>query len=61
MRWYYVMRSVGAITVCIGLTMLFPLIFSVYYSDGSARPLIQSMSIALGVGLTIFLLFRGSI
>ncbi len=36
MRWYYVMRSVGAIAVCIGLTMLFPLVFSVYYSDGSA-------------------------
>jgi len=58
MQWHYVMRYVGAIAVCIGLTMLFPLIFSVYYDDGSARSLIQSMSIALGVGIPIFLFFR---
>ncbi|MFO7665779.1 MAG: TrkH family potassium uptake protein [Desulfobacterales bacterium] len=58
MQWYYVMRSVGAITVCIGLTMLFPLIFSVYYDDGSALPLIQSMAIALGMGLAIYFIFR---
>ncbi len=58
MRWHYVMRSVGAISVCISLTMLFPLAFSLYYDDGSAWPLIQSMAIALSVGSAIFLFFR---
>ncbi len=58
MQWHYVMRSVGAISVCISLTMLFPLAFSLYYDDGSARPLIQSMVLALSVGSAIFLFFR---
>jgi trk system potassium uptake protein TrkH len=58
MGWHYVMRSVGAIAFCIGLTMLFPLAFSVYYDDGSAWPLIQSMMIALSAGLAVFLVFR---
>lgn len=58
MRWHYVMRSVGAIAVCISLTMLFPLSFSIYYDDGSAWPLIQSIVLALSAGLTIFLIFR---
>ena len=60
MRWHYVMRSVGAISVCISLTMLFPLAFSMYYDDGSAWPLIQSMTLALSVGSAIFLIFRRS-
>lgn len=58
MRWHYVMRSVGAITVCISLTMLFPLSFSIYYGDGSTWPLIQSIVLALSAGLTIFFVFR---
>jgi trk system potassium uptake protein TrkH len=58
MRWYYVMRSVGAISVCISLTMLLPLAFALYYDDGSARPLIQSMALALSVGSAVFLFFR---
>ncbi len=58
MRWHYVMRSVGAIAVCIGMTMLFPLAFSLYYDDGSAWPLIQSMMITTGAGLVCFLTFR---
>lgn len=52
------MRSVGAIAVCISLTMLFPLAFSIYYDDGTAWPLIQSMLISLGAGLPVFLIFR---
>ncbi len=58
MRLYYVIRSVGAIAVCIGLTMLLPLAFSVYYDDGSTQPLVQSMLIVLGIGLPVLLFTR---
>jgi trk system potassium uptake protein TrkH len=58
MQWQYVMRSVGAIAVCIAMTMSFPLVFSIYYDDGSAWPIIKSMAIALGAGSAMFLVFR---
>jgi trk system potassium uptake protein TrkH len=35
-RWSFMLHILGSLMVCIGLCMLLPLGFSVYYRDGSA-------------------------
>ncbi len=59
MRWRYVLRTIGALIVCIGLTMVLPIVFAIVYRDGSALPLIKAMLLTIGIGLALFLLFRG--
>ncbi|WP_320169702.1 TrkH family potassium uptake protein [Maridesulfovibrio sp.] len=58
MRWRIVLHIIGALTLCVGLTMIFPLFFSLYYQDSGIIPLTQSMIITSAVGLGMFLLFR---
>jgi trk system potassium uptake protein TrkH len=58
-RWPFMLYVLGSLIVCIGLCMLTPLGFSLYYRDGSTLPLIISAAITLCVGLTLYLLFRG--
>lgn len=60
MRWSYVIRTIGALIFCIGLTMLFPLGFALYYKDGSELPLFKALLIVLATGLGLFLIFRHS-
>jgi trk system potassium uptake protein len=48
----------GALLVCIGLTMLFPLGFSLHYADSGVMPLIQSLLVTVFVGLALFIGFR---
>ena len=58
MRWSHTLHIVGALIFCIGLSMIFPLGFSLYYGDTGTIPLMQSMGITLAFGLAMFLLFR---
>ena len=58
MRWKYVLHIIGALVACIGLTMVFPLAWGVYYGDGTATPLALSMGITLFLGGTLFFTFR---
>jgi trk system potassium uptake protein TrkH len=44
----------GALLMCIGLTMLFPLVFSVYYADAGIMPLVQSLLVTVIFGLVLF-------
>jgi trk system potassium uptake protein len=60
MRWRYVLRLIGVLVFCIGLTMLMPLAFSVYYWDGSHIALLKSMAVALVAGMGLFLIFHSS-
>jgi trk system potassium uptake protein TrkH len=48
----------GALIICIGLSMLTPIRFSLYYWDGSALPLLFSAAITFSVGLTLYVAFR---
>ncbi|MBI9111409.1 TrkH family potassium uptake protein [Maridesulfovibrio ferrireducens] len=58
MRWKVVLHIIGALILCVGLTMIMPLAFSLYYQDSGIMPLIQSMLISCLCGLGLFLVFR---
>ena len=58
MRWKYLVHITGALLVCIGLTMLFPLAFALYYADSSITPLVQSLLVTVIVGLALFIGFQ---
>ena len=58
MRWQYVLHIIGALIACIGMTMIFPLMWGVYYGDGTATPLALSMAITMASGALTFFLFR---
>jgi trk system potassium uptake protein TrkH len=57
-RWSYVLQILGSLIVCVGLCMLIPIGFSLYYGDGSGWPLLISAAITTGVGLSLHLWFR---
>jgi trk system potassium uptake protein len=50
----------GALLVCIGLSMLFPLAFSLYYADAGVMPLVQSSLVTVTIGLALFTGFKTS-
>jgi Trk-type K+ transport systems, membrane components len=58
MRLKYVLHVIGALVFCVGLTMIWPLGFSLYYGDAGVFPLLWSMLITIAVGAATFLLFR---
>ncbi len=58
MRWSFVLHVIGVLVGCIGLTMLFPLAFSIYYADAGIMPLALSMIITISAGLVLALIFR---
>lgn len=60
MRVRYTLHLVGILTICLGLVMVFPLLFGLYYQDESVVPLFKSMAVTLGSGLLLYFLFRGS-
>jgi trk system potassium uptake protein TrkH len=57
-RWSFILHILGSLIACIGLCMLVPMGFSLYYRDGSALPLLISATITEGVGLLLYLVFR---
>jgi trk system potassium uptake protein TrkH len=61
MRFRLIFRIMGALIFFLGLTMIFPLFFSLYYRDGDFSAIALSAAITTGVGGLLFLLFRGSI
>jgi trk system potassium uptake protein TrkH len=58
MRWRYVLHVIGALVACIGLTMVLPLAWGLYYHDGTAQPLAMSIGITVLMGGGTFLIFR---
>lgn len=58
MRWLFVLHVVGAILVCVSLTMLAALGFSLYYDDAGQAPLLASMAISLAAGAGLYFLWR---
>jgi trk system potassium uptake protein len=57
-RWPFMFHILGSLIICIGLCMVVPVGFSLYYRDGSAQPLLLSAAITVGVGLVLYLVFR---
>ncbi|UCH22825.1 MAG: TrkH family potassium uptake protein [Deltaproteobacteria bacterium] len=60
MRWRYILKVVGILTLFFGLTMVFPLLWGLYDQDHSIWPLIKSMAITMGVGVLLFLTLRSA-
>ena len=58
MRLRYTLHLVGILVFFLGLTMVFPLLFGLYYGDRSVIPLIESMGVTLASGLGLYFLFR---
>jgi trk system potassium uptake protein TrkH len=55
-----IFRIMGALVFFLGLTMIFPLLFSLYYRDGDLWALSASVVITMGTGAFLFFLFRGT-
>jgi trk system potassium uptake protein TrkH len=59
LRLSYLLNIIGALLVGIGLTMLIPLGFSLYYRDAGMIPLIQSSLVTIITGFLLYLCFLG--
>jgi len=60
MRWRYILKIVGILTFFLGLTLLLPIVTSLYYGDPSLPALLKSMSITIGAGLLLYGFFRNA-
>ncbi len=60
MRWRFIFKLVGILIFYLGLSMLVPISFGIYYKDGSLIPLIKAISVTLGFGMLLYLLNRGA-
>ncbi len=60
MKVRYTLHLVGILVFFLGLTMVLPLLFGIYYRDESVLALLKSIGITLGSGLVLYLVFRGA-
>ncbi|MDD3580057.1 MAG: TrkH family potassium uptake protein [Desulfobacca sp.] len=58
MRWRYIWHIIGALIICIGLSMLLPLGFSLYYWDNGLVPLLQAIMVTVIIGVSLAIAFR---
>lgn len=58
MRIKAILHIIGGLALAIGICMLLPLAFSIYYMDNGLIPLIASALTATGLGAALLLLFR---
>ncbi len=59
MRWGYVLTAVGAVTLCVGLSMLAAVPFSLAYGAADLWPLLQSCALTSVFGGGLVLVCRG--
>lgn len=60
MRWRFILNIVGILILFLGISMIFPLIFGLYYNDSSIFPLLKSMGITILAGLLLYICFRSA-
>ena len=58
MRWRFILKIIGILTLFFGLTMIFPLIVGLYYHDSSVFPLLKSMGLTVISGGLLYITFR---
>ncbi len=58
MRWRFIFRIVGILVFFLGISMIFPLFFGLYYQDQSIIPLSESMGITVAAGAFLYVCFR---
>jgi trk system potassium uptake protein TrkH len=59
-RWKYILNVIGALLACIGLSMILPLGFSLYYQDQGFWALLEAMAVTVAVGLVLYGVFKGA-
>ena len=58
MRLQSIFSVMGVIVACVGVSLLMPIGWSIYYDDGMLSRLCLAMILIVGVGLAVFFLFR---
>ncbi len=58
MRWPFVFKYVGILVITLGLNLVLPLSFSLFFRDGDTGALMASMGVTLAAGVGLFFLFR---
>jgi len=58
MRWRYILNIIGILNIFLGISMVFALLWGLYYQDRSVEPLLKSMGITLLSGLVLYLFTR---
>ncbi len=59
MRWSFILNIIGMLILFLGICMIFPLLFGLYYKDQSVLPLMKSMVITIASGAALIICFRG--
>ena len=60
MRWKFIFQVVGILILFLGLTMTFPLVVGIIYTDSSVTPILWSMGMTVIIGLSVYFIFRRS-
>ena len=58
MRWRYILNIIGILNIFLGISMVFALLWGLYYQDQSVQPLLKSMGITLLSGFLLYLFSR---
>ena len=58
MQWRVILNIVGILILFLGMSMIFPLFFGLYYHDQSVLPLTKAMVITIAAGIFLFGFFR---
>ena len=58
MRWSFILNIIGMLIIFLGICMIFPLFFGLYFKDQSIIPLVKSMGITIGAGSMLIICFK---
>jgi len=58
MRWRYILKIIGILNIFLGISMVFALLWGLYYQDLSVQPLLKSMGITLLFGFLLYMFSR---
>ena len=59
-RWRMIFNIVGVLLIGVGVTMLVPLGFSLYYRDVGIRPMFGAMVVTILGGLALYFVGKGA-
>ncbi len=60
MRWRFIFHVVGVLIFYLGVAMLVPILFGIYYQENSVVALFKSMAVTMASGVVLYLLTRGA-
>ena len=60
MNFPLILKTLGALLALLGVTMLIPVLVSLFYSDGAFLPMLSSAALTLGVGTSLYLFSKSS-